>query len=327
MRYLIGFVLFLLALGTLRTVGCGDDPCGGCDDADPCTEDRCEYDPEDPSWDFSLCQSEDPEDYRCHHYRRADGSPCGGDNVCVDGTCSENLCAGCEDDGNSCTIDCDYRTGACDYVPLPDGDSCKGEQSYGCNGEQNYGRCYGGVCIICEEFDCDDGDLCTTDQCDHSSGCVNYPVDCSDRNKCTVDACNPETGECSNTPDDGHVCFANRELGLSGEYLYGFCESDRCTGQPCDVTSEEVYPCPVEDDRICCPWESEYVPRGYCTTQSQCGNARCEEECPDTESNPQRSSHCRSYADGDCALVDYCHAECASYPTQCMYQDGVCPSP
>ena len=43
MRWLVGFVLLLLALGTLRTVGCGDDdPCGGCDDGNPCTRDVCD---------------------------------------------------------------------------------------------------------------------------------------------------------------------------------------------------------------------------------------------------------------------------------------------
>ena len=48
MRYMIGFVLFALALGTLRLVGCSDDPglvyCeggAGCDDGNPCTIDRC----------------------------------------------------------------------------------------------------------------------------------------------------------------------------------------------------------------------------------------------------------------------------------------------
>ena len=60
MRYVVGFVLFLLALGTLRVVGCGDDERTGgtggvdlcdqlnCDDHSPCTEDTC--DPNEPSF-------------------------------------------------------------------------------------------------------------------------------------------------------------------------------------------------------------------------------------------------------------------------------------
>ena len=50
MRYLVGFVLFALALGTLRMVGCGDEgeppePCEGvwdCDERDACTIVRCD---------------------------------------------------------------------------------------------------------------------------------------------------------------------------------------------------------------------------------------------------------------------------------------------
>jgi len=324
MRWLVGFVLLLLALGTLRTVGCGgDDPCGGCNDGNPCTRDVCD------SYNTSGTISCDPEDieYRCVYPSVADGTACGGANVCVGGVCRENPCADCEDDGNSCTTDCDYSTSACDYVRLPDGESCEGKS--------HSGRCYGGVCIVCEELDCNDGDLCTNDGCGDREGCWNVPVTCYDGDRCAV--CDPETGECSDALGEGLGCVANRELGIGGTYLFGSCENGRCTGQPCDVTSEEVYPCPVEDatstvEWICCPWEHlPYYPRGYCTTDGNCDRARllgiCEAECPNTESNPRRYDECVGYADGDCALVDYCHAECASYPTQCMSQDGVCPSP
>ena len=48
MRYLVGLVLFLMALGTLRVVGCGDDriPCEtaeDCDDDNDCTDDFCDH--------------------------------------------------------------------------------------------------------------------------------------------------------------------------------------------------------------------------------------------------------------------------------------------
>jgi hypothetical protein len=42
-HWLLGFVLLLLALGTLRTVGCGDEsPCGDCGDGNTCTRDFCD---------------------------------------------------------------------------------------------------------------------------------------------------------------------------------------------------------------------------------------------------------------------------------------------
>ena len=207
MRWLLNLILVLLTVGTLRVVGCGDEsPCGDCNDGNPCTRDVCD------SYNTSGTISCDPEDisYRCEHPRVSDGTPCGSGNICVSGVCRENLCADCEDDGNSCTIDCDYETGACDYLRLPDGDTCMGKS--------HTGLCYDGVCIVCEELDCGDGDLCTTDHCDDRSGCVNHPLGCFDGKQCTVDTCDPETGECIHTPDDGHGCEANRELGLDGTY-------------------------------------------------------------------------------------------------------------
>jgi hypothetical protein len=148
MKWLLSLVLVLVAVGTLRVVGCGDadaDLCGGCDDGDPCTEDRCVYDPEDLRFDFSFswCGPDDPgdpDDYRCVHFRKPDGSPCGGGKVCVDGLCAENLCANCEDDGNSCTIDCDYETGACDYLAV--------RNWIGCEDDGREGECYEGVCVV-----------------------------------------------------------------------------------------------------------------------------------------------------------------------------------
>jgi len=273
MRYLVGFVLLLLALGTLRTVGCGEaeSPCWDCSDGNPCTEGVCTY---DIGAGFSCDPSErEPEDYYCDHRRRPDGAPCGSGNVCVRGVCGENLCAGCVDDGNQCTEHCDYETGACNE-PLWGKD---------CRGEASYGRCSeNGVCIVCLELDCDDGDLCTYDGCHDGSGCFYESVHCR-----YCSECDPETGECSDTLGDGNHCPANDELGIGGEYLIGSCESGRCTGQTCDVTSDEVYPCPLEwrpspgEPMFCCPWEHlpEY-PRGYCTTHAICVDARCSLECP-----------------------------------------------
>ena len=86
MRWLLGFVLLLLAIGTLRNVGCGDEsPCGDCSDGNPCTRDFCD------SYNTSGTISCDPEDiaYRCEHAPHPDGTPCGGTNVCVDGVCAK----------------------------------------------------------------------------------------------------------------------------------------------------------------------------------------------------------------------------------------------
>ncbi len=55
------------------------------------------------------------------------------------------------------------------------------------------------ACMFAE--DCDDGDLCTADNCVNSF-CANDPITCDDGVDCTVDSCDPGTGACSNTADD-----------------------------------------------------------------------------------------------------------------------------
>ena len=119
MRHWVVLILFLLALGALRMVGCGDEsPCGNCDDGNPCTMDNCVSD------ELELCAPA----HRCEHPSVTNGTPCGSDEVCVERVCGENLCEGivCEDD-DICTDDtCDYVDGLCKFPPTvcSDGDPC-----------------------------------------------------------------------------------------------------------------------------------------------------------------------------------------------------------
>jgi slime mold repeat-containing protein len=70
---------------------------------------------------------------------------------------------------------------------------------------------------------CDDGDACTVDSCDASSGaCVHAPRVCDDQNSCTSDSCDPATG-CTFTPvpaetacDDGNACTAGDACDADG---------------------------------------------------------------------------------------------------------------
>jgi hypothetical protein len=83
MRQWVVLVLFLLALGTLRVVGCGDE--GPCYDGNPCTQDSCR------EYDSLSCEDGD---CTCVNAPITDGTPCGSGNVCVEGVCGENLCEG-----------------------------------------------------------------------------------------------------------------------------------------------------------------------------------------------------------------------------------------
>jgi len=121
MRYLVGFVLVLMALGTLRIVGCGDEGCvtnEDCDDGNPCTRDSCiRYDPDAPI----TC---DVVHSYCQHLPEMDGTPCGPGMVCVGLRCQENLCQDVVcDDGLECTEDeCDIHDGECYFTNICDDD-------------------------------------------------------------------------------------------------------------------------------------------------------------------------------------------------------------
>ncbi|MCB9739687.1 MAG: hypothetical protein H6747_10495 [Deltaproteobacteria bacterium] len=161
------------------TVGesCTQNKCLGgiaktCKDDDPCTSDGC-----------------DPKSGGCVFPAAAPGTPCNDGSFCsfgdacdATGKCTGNV-IDCNDK-NPCTTDsCDPKTGACSFVKKQTGDACE------------------------------DGDKCTNgDACDAAGLCkAGTPTDCNDGNLCTDDACDGSTGKCQNLPnnkpcDDGSIC-------------------------------------------------------------------------------------------------------------------------
>ena len=227
MRYFVGFVLFLLALGTLRIVGCGEDgpSCENdrdCDDGNECTDDRCSggvcyfW----PASGFRLC--DDGDENECAHGECVDGV-CAGLVWVDDGTSCESggasgvcLCGVCRvgpfecttdaecDDGNECTRD------QCRYCNR----SCESDTWYlecrSCDRDGSLGVCVEGVCeekVECSgDEQCDDGVVCTDDVCHHCYGCLNLS-NCSDDDPCTEDECDRHTDECYYpTSPDGSRC-------------------------------------------------------------------------------------------------------------------------
>jgi len=185
MRYVTGFV-FVLALGTLRMVGCADDeglrPCvsqgAGCALADGsvgvcgiggCIRESgpisCKRGAEDNyGWpDGTLCRSQDLRE-----------------GTCLDGMCGgEDFCEGvvCDDQGNLC-----------------------GSYPF-CN--------WGGICEFRQVNPCNDWNACTSDDCDPRIGCVNNPR--PDGVTCATDV-----GCCILTGGFGECC-------TDGACISGFC--------------------------------------------------------------------------------------------------------
>src|SRR5690242_13248552 len=80
--------------------------------------------------------------------------------------------------------------------------------------------------------DCDDGLLCTLDQCDSTHTCVHPAIpdcctadtDCDDKNTCTADKCNTDTSECSHVAPTG-CCTVDKDCD----------DGDSCTTEACDL--------------------------------------------------------------------------------------------
>ena len=154
MRWLVGLLFFLLALGTLRAVGCGgEEPeCRtneDCEDANECTYDAC-----------------DPRAGECvyiwvENTFRQTSCDDGDDNECTTGECNSGACesrpANCSDD-NPCTEDsCDPVTG-CNHAAYPDGTEC-GCLYWG-------GDCGPWICIgFCEPCHCSRYGYCRNGEC------------------------------------------------------------------------------------------------------------------------------------------------------------------
>lgn len=142
MRYLVGFGLFLLAVGTLRLVGCGDDA------VDTCSVEKC------TTTKVYGCGPSERSEPPCWMEPINEGERCVADGVagvCRNGVCgAPDLCEGVVcDDTDACTIDecawngmcsftpidciddnyctedwCDPAEGSCEHVAKPDGTGC-----------------------------------------------------------------------------------------------------------------------------------------------------------------------------------------------------------
>jgi hypothetical protein len=137
-----------------------------------------------------------------------DGDVCNGIESCSPtGACIGGAPLVC-DDGNPCSEHMCHPVSGCETTLRLPGASCSDDDA--CNGDElcdAAGACLPGVAPNCE-----DGDACTVDACDASSGCSHLVVTCDDGNPCTDGFCD-SGGICQflDRPDgatcgDGDVC-------------------------------------------------------------------------------------------------------------------------
>ncbi|RME27432.1 MAG: hypothetical protein D6806_04635 [Deltaproteobacteria bacterium] len=164
-----------------------------------------------------------------------DGDPCNGTEICLSQVCTnQNDPPDCSTADPCVQGSCEQGTG-CVYVPVQDGTACDNNDA--CDGPDT---CQGGICTSSgEPLNCDDGNPCTSDECNPATGCFHRsvedgtscsdgdacngqevcqagqcvssePLDCDDANACTEDTCDPAVG-CSHTElPEGSNCGEGR---------------------------------------------------------------------------------------------------------------------
>ncbi len=167
------------------------------------------------------------------------------------------------DDGDMCTVDECLITEVCRHKPLENG--CKID-----------GACYadgaiatGNACLYCDvaaskntwtTTTCDDGKVCTRDECTASSGCVYLSDDalpCDDGIGCTTDD-HCAAGVCTAAP-----CPCVADADCAGELVVGDCERAACESERCVVLADAT-----KDGASC----DDQDP---CTTGDSCAAGAC----------------------------------------------------
>lgn len=95
----------------------------------------------------------------------------------------------------------DLIAGQCVETPVPNGAPCDPQSVCIANGQCLEGRCIG------QERTCDDGNACTIDVCNGTTGCEFLPrPPCPGDGQCLLGACDPITGCGMEPADDGTTC-------------------------------------------------------------------------------------------------------------------------
>lgn len=290
-----------------------------CDDANPCTEDRCEGTGagcvHEPLSEGASCE---------------DGDPCTTEASCTDNICGGGLPVDCED-GNPCTASvCEAGVGcahpAQDGLTCEDGDACTGG-----------GVCAEGQCNSNFTITCEDESVCTADGCDPGVGCVFTDLSelCDDGNPCTNPVCDDTLG-CmyafnAEPCDDSDLCTTDDTCseGHCQGAVVDMDDGNPCTDDSCDATSGVTHlanALPCEDGDACtlgdtCA-DSACLPGGQplaCDDDNVCTGDGCD---PDTGCVFDAVDG--ACDDGSvCTLADHCAAgACVGDALDCDDQNG-----
>ncbi len=270
-----------------------------CDDGNPCTDDSCDAAAGGcVHVDNGECQCQSTDDC-VDDGNLCNGTPVCQNNVCVTDPSTVVTCPTGND--TACKKNkCQPGTGQCVMTSEPMGKLCNDGSA--CTTSDH---CDGNGSCVGTTISCDDGNVCTTDSCNKTTGCVylnnalpcddgdvctlndqcgngscqgGTPYDCNDDNVCTQDVCVPdETGGpgCTYIPKTG-VCNDANACTKNDSCVAGACQgtpitcndNDPCTANECLPASGCVFP-PAPDGTTCSDGE-------VCTTGDACVEGLCE---------------------------------------------------
>ena len=329
-----------------------------CDDGNPCTDDTCvEGQGCESAPNASTCDDGNP----CTTSDLCEGGACaGGDSTCgceTNADCAEfedgNLCNGtlicdknkfpfsckvdtdtvvtCDTSGDTACLEntCTPALGLCSPTGKSDGLAC--DDGSACTSAD---ACQNGVCFGGAAPDCDDGEPCSVDSCDPSSGCAHEPASgpsCDDGNACTtVDACVDGVCKGSAPPDcdDANVCTVDLCDALSGciNANVGLPCSD---GNPCTVTDScfqgkclgKVAPdCGDGND---CTLDSCDQGQGGCIHVPQPGDCQDGDACD--EGDTCEDGVCGGGTPIDCDDTNVCTTDLCDPASGCVHQPNTGP--
>ncbi|MCZ6653136.1 MAG: hypothetical protein O7D91_08920 [Planctomycetota bacterium] len=222
-----------------------------------------------------------------------------------------------------------------DGEPCDDGDACNGDET-----------CVAGICQAGTPLNCDDVNLCTTDDCDPLVGCVNSPVNCDDSDACTTDSCDPLTGLCVHDPincNDNDICTTDDCDPIDGCFHThnsdpcddgdACTEMDECSGGVCSGVEIVCEPGEICDEGVCVPMcfdPADCDDLSACTQDlcngGLCSNSPidCDDGNPCTEDSCDAASGCISgdpvdCNDGNACTDDSCDSDigCVNDPIDC----------
>jgi slime mold repeat-containing protein len=131
---------------------------------------------------------------------------------------------------------------------------------------------------------CDDGDPCTVDRCDTTTGeCVHPPVNCDDLEPCTQDTCVSAAGGCQFNPiQNGTACDDQNPCTQADACQAGKCagaplacdDQNACTYDQCENGTCAHYPVDCNDNNSCTT-EACNPATGTCSYTSRPDGAAC----------------------------------------------------